>query len=49
MSTPSKWNARPAREARRDADLGQAAGALGLDKREVRTLLARFGRWSPYR
>ncbi|MET8038465.1 hypothetical protein [Streptomyces sp. NPDC005345] len=38
----------PARDARRDADLGQAAAALGLDERGARALLARFGRWSPY-
>ncbi|MER7982868.1 hypothetical protein [Streptomyces sp. NPDC095817] len=38
----------PARDARRDADLGQAAAALGLDESGARTLLTRFGRWSPY-
>ncbi|MET7826827.1 hypothetical protein ABZT23_19325 [Streptomyces sp. NPDC005386] len=36
----------PARDARRDADLGQAAAALGLDEPGARALLARFGRWS---
>ncbi|MFD7677076.1 hypothetical protein [Streptomyces sp. NPDC060187] len=39
----------PARDARTDADLGQAAAALGLDESAARALLARFGRWSPYR
>ncbi|MFE9812603.1 hypothetical protein ACFYRN_41250 [Streptomyces sp. NPDC005227] len=39
----------PARDARRDADLGQAAAALGLDECGARALLARLGRWSPYR
>ncbi|MFD0069513.1 hypothetical protein [Streptomyces sp. NPDC127574] len=38
----------PAPEARRDADPGQAAAALGLDESGARALLARFGRWSPY-
>ncbi|MFJ4894965.1 hypothetical protein ACIP5U_33975 [Streptomyces sp. NPDC088788] len=38
----------PARDARRDADAGQAAAALGLDESGARALLARFGRWSPY-
>ncbi|MGQ4351123.1 hypothetical protein [Streptomyces sp. SAS_275] len=37
----------PARDARRDADPGQAAAALGLDESATRALLARFGRWSP--
>ncbi|MFG3150226.1 hypothetical protein [Streptomyces sp. NPDC048243] len=36
-------------EARRDAAPGHAAAALGLDESGVRMLLARFGRWSPYR
>lgn len=39
----------PAHEARRDAAPGQAAAALGLDESGARTLLARFGHWSPYR
>ncbi|MFJ8896908.1 hypothetical protein ACIRCZ_20160 [Leifsonia sp. NPDC102414] len=38
----------PARDARRDADPGQAAAALGLDEPGARAVLARFGRWSPY-
>lgn len=38
----------PAHDARRDADLGQAAAALGLGESGARALLARFGRWSPY-
>ncbi|MET7608256.1 hypothetical protein ABZS96_38765 [Streptomyces avermitilis] len=39
----------PAREARKDAHLEQAAAALGLDERAARHLLARFGRSNPYR
>ncbi|MET7826818.1 hypothetical protein ABZT23_19270 [Streptomyces sp. NPDC005386] len=37
----------PACDARRDAEPGQAAAALGLDESGARALLARFGRWSP--
>ncbi|MFG2440542.1 hypothetical protein [Streptomyces sp. NPDC048508] len=39
----------PARDARRDAGLVQAAAVLGLDEAGARAVLARFGRWSPYR
>ncbi|MFE9812925.1 hypothetical protein [Streptomyces sp. NPDC005548] len=39
----------PARDARRDADIGQAVAALGLGESGARGLLARFGRWSPHR
>ncbi|RSO41099.1 hypothetical protein DMH15_13650 [Streptomyces sp. WAC 06725] len=39
----------PAHDARRDTSPEQAAAALGLNKDEARRLMARFGRWSPYR
>jgi hypothetical protein len=39
----------PAHDARSDADLAQVAAALDLDERGARALLARFGRWNPYR
>ncbi|MFD7681043.1 hypothetical protein [Streptomyces sp. NPDC060187] len=39
----------PAIDARGDANLGQTAAALGLDESGARAVLARFGRWSPYR
>ncbi|MET7390842.1 hypothetical protein ACFYPT_35555 [Streptomyces sp. NPDC005529] len=38
----------PARGVRTDADLAQAAAALGLEESGARALLARFGRRSPY-
>ncbi|MFF3110958.1 hypothetical protein ACFVSN_17410 [Kitasatospora sp. NPDC057904] len=37
-----------AHDARDDASLEQAAGALGLNEDDARHLLARFGGWSPY-
>ncbi|MCX4404025.1 transposase family protein [Streptomyces sp. NBC_01764] len=39
----------PAREARQDGDPEQAATAQGLDGGAARKLLARSGRWRPYR
>ncbi|MDH6626116.1 hypothetical protein M2271_003933 [Streptomyces sp. LBL] len=39
----------PAHDARQDTTAEQAAAALGLDEDAARKLLARFGRWSPYR
>ncbi|MFJ5222850.1 hypothetical protein [Streptomyces sp. NPDC088400] len=39
----------PAHDARQDATAEQAAAALGLDQNAARKLVARFGRWSPYR
>ncbi|MFJ1747912.1 hypothetical protein ACIOJD_16905 [Streptomyces sp. NPDC088116] len=39
----------PAHDARQDATTEQAAAALGLDQNAARRLVARFGRWSPYR
>ncbi|MEU7282475.1 hypothetical protein AB0A69_27415 [Streptomyces sp. NPDC045431] len=39
----------PARDARQETTAEQAAAALGLDEDSARTLLARFGRFSPYR
>ncbi|WP_434597933.1 hypothetical protein [Streptomyces sp. A5-4] len=39
----------PAHDARQDATPGQAATALGLNEDAARKLMARFGRWSPYR
>lgn len=39
----------PAHDARRDTAPERAAAALGLDETEARKLMARFGRWSPYR
>ncbi|MFD4240600.1 hypothetical protein ACFWP3_03200 [Streptomyces sp. NPDC058525] len=32
-----------------DLDAGQAAAHLGLNEEAARKLMARFGRWSPYR
>lgn len=32
-----------------DLDVAQAAVHLGLDENSARKLMARFGRWSPYR
>ncbi|WP_032918590.1 hypothetical protein [Streptomyces rimosus] len=39
----------PAHDARQDTSPEQAAAALGLNEDEARKLMARFGRWSPYR
>ncbi|MFH8558891.1 hypothetical protein ACH4FE_35615 [Streptomyces celluloflavus] len=39
----------PAHDARRDASIEQVAAALGLNEGATRGLMARFGRWSPYR
>ncbi|MFI1259109.1 hypothetical protein ACH4U6_35940 [Streptomyces netropsis] len=39
----------PAHEARKNATSEQAATALGLNESDARKLMARFGRWSPYR
>ncbi|MFE9560214.1 hypothetical protein ACFYM0_03815 [Streptomyces sp. NPDC006487] len=38
-----------ARGTANDLDTGRAATALGLDEDAARKLMARFGRWSPYR
>ncbi|MFF0383026.1 hypothetical protein [Streptomyces sp. NPDC004286] len=38
-----------AQDADRDAAPGEAAAALGLSESAARNLLARFGRWSPFR
>ncbi|WP_240509171.1 hypothetical protein [Streptomyces agglomeratus] len=38
-----------AHDARKDATLEQAAAAFGLNEDAARKLMARFGRWSPYR
>nr|BFD90987.1 hypothetical protein KitaXyl93_23470 [Kitasatospora sp. Xyl93] len=38
----------PAHDVRRDIGLEQAAAALGLNEDGARSLLGRFGRWSPY-
>lgn len=38
-----------ARDTTADLDTAQAAVHLGLDEDAARTLMARFGRWSPYR
>lgn len=39
----------PAHDARQGTTTEQAAGALGLNEDAARLLLARFGRFSPYR
>ncbi|WP_031080365.1 hypothetical protein [Streptomyces sp. NRRL S-118] len=39
----------PAHDARRETPAEQAAAALGLNESAANTLLARFGRFSPYR
>ncbi|WP_405765264.1 hypothetical protein [Streptomyces sp. NBC_01538] len=39
----------PAHQVQRDTTTVQAAAALGLNEAATRKLMARFGRWSPYR
>ncbi|MFD9302144.1 hypothetical protein ACFWCB_05480 [Streptomyces sp. NPDC060048] len=47
--TAERVGYRAARDTIIDLDTAQAAVHLGLDENAARKLMARFGRWSPYR